>query len=139
MTTRSRSVLRYSSSTYSKGEKGDRRDASHCSAHRHHRRGAPVNTETSSPAFATGHMATEPARVLGLLSTAVASVLALLVVFGVNLTEGQVAGILGVIAGVGPLVTAFLIRGKVYSPASVRRLVKHGVEVGVVVGEAHAG
>lgn len=84
-------------------------------------------------------MATEPARVLGLLSTAVASVLALLVVFGVNLTESQVAGILGVIAGVGPLVTAFLIRGKVYSPASVRRLVKHGVEVGVVVGEAHAG
>lgn len=70
------------------------------------------------------NMQTEPARIIGLVSAAVASILALLIAFGVGLSEEQVAAVLGVIAGAGPLVTALVIRGKVYAPATVKRIVK---------------
>lgn len=68
------------------------------------------------------NMQTEPARIIGLVSAAVASILALLIAFGVGLSEEQVAAVLGVIAGAGPLVTALVIRGKVYAPATVKRI-----------------
>jgi len=60
----------------------------------------------------------EPAAIIGAISTAVTAVLALLVAFGIDLTDGQQAAILGVIAGVGPVVTGILIRRTVYSPAT---------------------
>lgn len=60
----------------------------------------------------------EPAWTIGAISTAVAGVLALLIAFGVPLTDAQQAAILGVIAGVAPLITALVIRGKVYSPST---------------------
>lgn len=55
----------------------------------------------------------EPAAVIGAVGTAVASVVALVVAFGVDLTGEQQAAILGVVAGVGPLVVGLLIRPKV--------------------------
>ncbi len=55
----------------------------------------------------------EPAAVIGLVGTAVASVLALIVAFGVDLTAEQQAAILGVVAGVGPVIVGLLIRPRV--------------------------
>ena len=55
----------------------------------------------------------EPAVVIGTVTAAVAAVLALLIAFGVDLTQDQQVAILGVIAGVGPLVSAVLTRRKV--------------------------
>lgn len=55
----------------------------------------------------------EPAVVIGTVTAAVASVLALLVAFGVELTQDQQVAVLGVVAGVGPLVAAVLTRRKV--------------------------
>ena len=59
----------------------------------------------------------EPAVVIGTVTTAVAAILAVLVAFGIDLSPGQQVAILGVIAGVGPLVVAFVTRSQV-SPAS---------------------
>lgn len=68
------------------------------------------------------NMKSEPARVIGLITAAVTSILALLVAFGVNLSDGQTVAILGVIAGISPLASAFLIREKVFSPETVEKI-----------------
>lgn len=60
----------------------------------------------------------EPAIVIGLVTAAVAAILALVTAFGVELTQGQQVAVLGVIAGVGPLITAWVTRGKV-APAAL--------------------
>lgn len=64
----------------------------------------------------------EPALTVGTITAAVTAVLALIVAFGLNLTAGQSAAILGVVAVIAPLVSAYVTRGKVYSPASVFRM-----------------
>lgn len=61
----------------------------------------------------------EPSITLGAVATAVASALALLIAFGVDLTKDQQVAILGVIAAVGPLVAGIAIRFKVFAPANV--------------------
>ena len=55
----------------------------------------------------------EPAVIIGAITAAVASVLALLTAFGIDLDQGQQVAILGIIAGVGPLVAAILTRARV--------------------------
>ena len=60
----------------------------------------------------------EPALIIGLVTAAVASVLVLLAAFGVDLTPEQQVAVIGVIAGVGPLVAVIITRGKV-TPAAV--------------------
>lgn len=76
-------------------------------------------------------MQTEPATIIGLVSTAVAAIVALLVAFGLPITDAQQVAILGVVAGVGPIVVALLIRPRVYSPASADA----AVEVARIEGE----
>ncbi|UFU03423.1 hypothetical protein LQF12_02095 [Ruania suaedae] len=61
-------------------------------------------------------MTREPAAIIGAIGTAVGAILALLVAFGIDVTEEQQTAILGVVAAVGPIVVGLLIRGKV-SPA----------------------
>ncbi|HCS2945826.1 TPA: hypothetical protein OQU49_004444, partial [Shigella flexneri] len=48
----------------------------------------------------------EPAAIIGAVSAAVASILACLVAFGLDITPDQQTAILAVIAGVGPIVVA---------------------------------
>lgn len=55
-------------------------------------------------------MTKEPAITIGSISAGVAAVIALLIAFGVPLTDDQQVAILGVVAAVGPLVAAFLTR-----------------------------
>lgn len=63
-------------------------------------------------------MKREPAITVGTVSAAVAAILALLVAFGLDVTEEQQTAILGVVAALGPIVAGVLIRGKV-SPVDV--------------------
>ena len=75
----------------------------------------------------------EPAVVIGTVTTAVAAILAVLVAFGIDLSQGQQVAILGVIAGVGPLVVAFLTRSKV---APIATVVAQQVGGAVIAGPA---
>jgi len=61
----------------------------------------------------------EPAITIGTISAAVAAVLALLVAFGIPVTDDQQTAILGVVAALGPIVTGLIVRRKV-SPAQGR-------------------
>lgn len=65
-------------------------------------------------------MNTEPAITIGTVTAAVSAALALLVTFGVPLTEGQTAAILGVIAAVGPIVAAVWTRRRVTPTSQVQ-------------------
>ncbi len=64
-------------------------------------------------------MQTDPSGAVGTISAAVGATLALLVAFGIDLTPTQVEAILGVVATVGPIVVAILIRRHAWAPASV--------------------
>lgn len=75
-------------------------------------------TQIPSPESA----ASEPLFTVGVLTAAVTTVLALLVAFGLPISDDQQAAILGVVAVAGPLVVAALARGRVFSPATVARL-----------------
>ncbi|MCX4470437.1 hypothetical protein OOK41_08975 [Micromonospora sp. NBC_01655] len=66
--------------------------------------------------------ATEPLVTVGVLTAAVTAVLALLVAFGLPLSDAQQTAILGLVAVLAPLVVAAIARGRVYSPATVRAM-----------------
>lgn len=65
---------------------------------------------------------TEPLWSVGAITAVVTAALALLVSFGVPLSDGQQAAILGFLAAAAPLAVAALARQKVYAPATVSRL-----------------
>lgn len=67
-------------------------------------------------------MNTEPARIVGTLGAVVSALLVLLAAFGLDVTADQQAAILGLVAVAAPIAVGFLIRGKVYAPATVERL-----------------
>lgn len=58
-------------------------------------------------------MKTEPALTVGAITAAVSAILALLVAFGLDLSDDQTAAILGVVAVLAPLVATAITRGKV--------------------------
>jgi ABC-type spermidine/putrescine transport system permease subunit I len=58
-------------------------------------------------------MNTEPAVTIGAVTTLIAAAIALLVAFGVDITEDQTKAILAFVAAAGPLASALLIRRKV--------------------------
>lgn len=91
-------------------------------------------TRRSLRAAARPTMQTEPAAIIGAIGTAVAAVVALLVAFGLPLTADQQAAILAVVAPVGTLVVALVIRPRVYSPASADAV----AEVARIEGEEAA-
>lgn len=64
----------------------------------------------------------EPALAVGAVTAAVTAVLALLASFGLGLTAEQAAAVTGVAAVVAPFVSAWFTRGRVYSPATVAKL-----------------
>lgn len=63
----------------------------------------------------------EPALTVGTVTAAVTAVLALLVAFGLDLTDDQRNAILGVVAVLAPLVATVVTRGKV-TPVNDPRL-----------------
>lgn len=78
---------------------------------------------------------TEPAVIVGAISAVVASILVLLVAFGFDITPDQTAAILGVVAAVGPIVAALVIRRKVTPNVNVVEAVTRDGEV--VAGPAN--
>lgn len=70
----------------------------------------------------TPHSPSEPLLTVGAITAAVVALLALLVAFGVHMSNDQRAAILGVVAAIAPLVTAIIGREHVWSPRSVARL-----------------
>ncbi|RGC68412.1 hypothetical protein C5N14_13580 [Micromonospora sp. MW-13] len=66
--------------------------------------------------------ATEPLFTVGGITAAVTAVLALLLAFGLPLSDAQQTAILGLVAVLAPLVVAAIARGRVYSPATVRAM-----------------
>lgn len=67
-------------------------------------------------------MNSDPSGLVGQVGAAVGALLALLIAFGIDLTEAQVTAILGVVATFGPLAIAYLIRRKAYAPDTVERI-----------------
>lgn len=65
---------------------------------------------------------TEPLRSPALLTSLAAAVLAALVAFGVNLSDGQTTAVLGLVAALAPLVVWAWGRRRAYAPATVARL-----------------
>lgn len=53
---------------------------------------------------------TEPAITIGSISAAVAAIIAVAVAFGIPISEDQQIALLGVVAAVGPIVTAIITR-----------------------------
>jgi hypothetical protein len=65
---------------------------------------------------------TEPALAVGTITAVVSAVIGLAVSFGLSLTPEQTAAILAVTTFAGPLVSGWFTRGRVYSPATVAKL-----------------
>lgn len=77
-------------------------------------------TYESTPAPTSG--ASEPLVTVGTITAAVTAVLAMLIAFGLPVSDDQQTAILGVVAVAAPLVVAAIARGRVYAPATVSRL-----------------
>lgn len=77
----------------------------------------------------------EPARVVGGAGAVVAAVLGLLVAFGVPITEEQKNAILTVALLLAPIVTAELVRRRVWSPASLARVLPEHDGAGPAPGD----
>ena len=67
-------------------------------------------------------MKTEPAAIVGTVTAVVAAIIALLVAFGLDISQDKQVAILGVVTVVTPLIASLVIRGKVFAPATVERI-----------------
>ncbi|MFE7869776.1 hypothetical protein ACFUYE_05425 [Micromonospora humida] len=67
---------------------------------------------------------TEPLVTVGVVTAAVTAVLALLTAFGLPVSDDQQTAILGLVAVVAPLVVMAVGRSRVWSPATVARLME---------------
>lgn len=79
----------------------------------------------ATPNLATvpkGAMQTEPALSVGSIIAAVTAIIALLVAFGLDISEEQQTAILGVVAVLAPVIATVVTRSKVYSPASTTKI-----------------
>lgn len=63
-----------------------------------------------------------PLLAVGTVTAAATAVVAVLVSFGVPLTDDQQAAVLGLVGVLAPLVVAAVGRSRVYAPATVARL-----------------
>lgn len=75
----------------------------------------PYNPDESS---------TEPLFTVGTITAAVTAVIGLLVAFGLPVSDDQQTAILAVVAVAAPLAVAALARKRVYSPATVAKLLR---------------
>ncbi|MDQ3540481.1 MAG: hypothetical protein M3440_07310 [Chloroflexota bacterium] len=82
-------------------------------------------------------MNTEPARLIASITGGVAALIALLVAFGVDLTEDQKTAILGIVAVAAPIIAGLFIRQNVFSPASAQKLADTQYQAGLPPAEAN--
>ena len=79
----------------------------------------------------TDPMSSEPARIVGIVTAIVAAVIGTLVAFGVDLSDEQQKAILTLVAAVAPVIAAFVIREKVYSPKTAQEEINKAAASGV--------
>lgn len=97
----------------------------------------PIDTHTPvTKPVPQGAMASEPATIVGTITAAATAVIALLVAFGMDLTDEQQQAILGVVAVAAPVIAAVVIRGKVYAPKTAQEVVNDAAETGVAADVA---
>lgn len=72
----------------------------------------------------------EPARIIASITAAVTAVIALLVAYGLDISQEQQAAILGVVAVVAPLIAGIIIRNNVYSPQSTQDVAERAAVTG---------
>ena len=82
-----------------------------------------AHIDQNLPAVPATNAPTEPALAVGVIGTIGAAVLTLVVAFGLPLTEAQTLSILGLLAVIEPVILAVFVRGKVFAPATVNRMV----------------
>jgi hypothetical protein len=73
---------------------------------------------------------TEPARIISTITAAATALVALLVAFGVDMSEDQRTAILSAVAVAAPIVGGLVIRQNVYSPAAVEKVADRQYEAG---------
>ncbi|MFI2663750.1 hypothetical protein [Micromonospora carbonacea] len=78
-------------------------------------------TPTPLPASEASE-ASEPLFTVGTITAAATAVIAVLIAFGLPLSAEQQTALLGLVAVLAPLAVAMIGRGRVYSPATVARL-----------------
>lgn len=81
-------------------------------------------TDPTIPSIPPPGAPKEPLLSVGTITAIVSGAIAVAVVFGLKLTVEQTAAILGVEGFLAPLVVAWLGRKKVFSPATVRAMVR---------------
>lgn len=65
---------------------------------------------------------TEPAMTVAGIASAVGALLTLLIAFGIDLSDTKAKAIIGFILIAGPIVYGAFTRGKVFSPATVAKM-----------------
>jgi hypothetical protein len=98
------------------------------------KRGKTMAT-TTIPATPDPGAAKEPLVNPTVITAAVAALIALVVAFGVDLTDAQTGAILTFVAVVAPIVVAVWARRKVFSPATARAMVVTAARTGEVATE----
>lgn len=89
-----------------------------------------MDKHTKLQVVPTGVTKTEPAISIGSITAAITAVLALLVAYGVDISQEQQVAILGVAAVVAPVVVGIITRFNVYSPASAQRAANEAAATG---------
>jgi hypothetical protein len=84
------------------------------------------------PATPPADSPSEPLLSVGTVTAVATAAIAVAVAFGLKLSEGQTATIIGVVAALAPLVVAWLGRRKVFSPATVNAMVTEAAKTGKV-------
>lgn len=72
----------------------------------------------------------EPALTYGTIVAAIAAAFTVAKTFGLPLTEDQENAILQFLTILGPIITAVIIRQKVYSPDTTQKIADHAAETG---------
>ena len=74
--------------------------------------------------YSPDETSTEPLFTVGSVTAAAAAALALIAAFGLDLTEDQKTAVLGIVAVAAPFIVAWIGRRRVYSPATVAKLLR---------------
>jgi hypothetical protein len=82
----------------------------------------PEEISMTTPVPDLDTSAREPLLTVGTVTAVATAMISALVAFGLPLSAGQQAAVLGFVAVAAPIVVAVWGRGKVYAPASVARL-----------------
>lgn len=83
-----------------------------------------INKASELPALPPPGAPKEPLAVAGAVTTVATATIGLVVAFGVDINDDQQSAILAFLAVVAPIIVAVWGRAKVFSPSTVRRMIR---------------